>query len=123
MTSDRAQIEAVLAVYFDGLYESDPKKIAQVFHECFHMFSVNDGSLRDVNREAWMERLAQLPSAKAAGQPRGDWIVTIDQSSPTTAFAKVNCQLPPRYFTDYLTLVKLDGRWKIVSKTFHTDTR
>lgn len=123
MTSDRTDIEAVLGVYFDGLYESDPKKIAQVFHECFHMFSVSDGQLRDMDREAWMKRLEKLPSAKAAGQARGDWIVTIDQSGPTTAFAKVNCQLPPRFFTDYLTLVKLDGQWKIVSKTFHTEMR
>ena len=43
-------------------------------------------------------------------------------SSPTTAFAKVQCQIPPRYFTDYLTFVKLADGWKIVSKTFHTLT-
>jgi 2-(1,2-epoxy-1,2-dihydrophenyl)acetyl-CoA isomerase len=40
----------------------------------------------------------------------------------TTAFAKVQCQIPPRYFTDYLTFVKLTEGWRIVSKTFHTET-
>jgi hypothetical protein len=53
---------------------------------------------------------------------REDFIVQIDRSSPTTAFAKVQCQIPPRYFTDYLTFVKLADGWKIVSKTFHTLT-
>jgi len=49
--------------------------------------------------------------------------VSIDFSGPTTAIAKVECQLPPRYFTDYLTLLKVDGRWQIISKTFHTVTK
>ncbi len=32
-------------------------------------------------------------------------------------------QMPPRYFTDYLTLLKVDGRWQVISKTFHTVTK
>ena len=30
----------------------------------------------------------------------------IDQSGPETALAKVACQIPPRYFTDYLAFLK-----------------
>ncbi len=30
---------------------------------------------------------------------------------------------PTRYFTDYLTLLKLNGGWRVVSKTFRTDVR
>ncbi len=121
--SDRQQIEAVLQVYLDGLYENDPKKIAMAFHPVSHLFSVADGKLVDLPREAWFERMNGRPSAKSQGLPRQDWIVTIDQSGPATAFVKVNCQLPPRYFTDYLTLTKLEDGWRIVSKTFHTDQR
>jgi len=61
-------------------------------------------------------------SAKASGSERRDRIVSIDFSGPGTAFAKVECQIPPRYFTDYLTFVKLADGWRIVSKTFHTET-
>jgi hypothetical protein len=50
-------------------------------------------------------------------------IVSIDRSGPDTAFAKVECQIPPRYFTDYLVLARLKDGWKVVSKTFHTETR
>ena len=42
-------------------------------------------------------------------------------SDETTALAKLNCAIPPRYFTDYLTLLKLDGRWQIVSKSFRSE--
>jgi hypothetical protein len=37
MNHDHQDIEAVLQTYFDGVYEDDPKKIAAVAHECFHM--------------------------------------------------------------------------------------
>ena len=29
----------------------------------------------------------------------------------------------PRYFTDYLTLLKLNDGWRVVSKTYRTDLR
>jgi len=47
----------------------------------------------------------------------------IDQSSPTTAFVKLKCAIPPRYFTDYLCLLKIDGKWQVAQKVFATDLR
>jgi hypothetical protein len=31
---------------------------------------------------------------------------------------KLECALTPRHFTDYLSLVKAEGRWWIISKVF-----
>ena len=123
MPSDLNDLERTLQTYFDGLYEGDPAKLGAVFHEEAHLFSVADGALNDLPREKWFELVRARGSAKSQGLSRNDFIVHIDRSSPTTAFAKVQCQIPPRYFTDYLTLVKLTDGWKIVSKTFHTETR
>jgi hypothetical protein len=63
------------------------------------------------------------PSAKSKGSERRDRIVSIDFSGPQTAFAKVECQIPPRYFTDYLTFLKANGRWQVIAKTYHTVTK
>lgn len=63
------------------------------------------------------------PSAKSQGQKRHDRIVSIDQSGPMTAFAKVECALPPRFFVDYLTLIKTGAGWRVVAKAFKTETR
>jgi hypothetical protein len=123
MASDLADIEQALQLYFDGLYEGDTAKLAAVFHPESHLFSVTDGKLDDLPREAWFQMVNNRPSARSRDLPRKDWVVQIDRSGPATAFAKVHCQIPPRYFTDYLTFVKLAEGWRIVSKTFHTDTR
>ena len=63
------------------------------------------------------------PSASPRAARGADRIVSIDFSGPATAFAKVECQIPPRYFTDYLTLLKVDGRWQVIAKAFHTVTK
>ena len=122
MASDLHDLEHALQTYFDGLYEGDTKKLGSVFHDVAHLFSVTDGKLTDMSRTQWFDLVRGRKSAQSQDLARRDWVVHIDRSSPTTACAKVQCQIPPRYFTDYLSFVKLTEGWRIVSKTFHTDT-
>ena len=94
------------------------------FHPASHLYSVGaDGKAADFPRADWFKMVEGRKSAKASGSERRDRIVSIDFSGPGTAFAKVECQIPPRYFTDYLTLLKADGRWQVISKSFHTVTK
>jgi hypothetical protein len=124
MQSEIAAIERTLQVYFDGLYEGDTKKLGEAFHPLSHLYSVgNDGAAADVPRADWFRMVESRPSAKSKGDERRDRIVSIDFAGPATAFAKVECQLPPRYFTDYLTLLRIDGRWQVIAKAFHAVSR
>jgi hypothetical protein len=74
-------------------------------------------------REQWLERVRSRQSGKSQGLSRHDEILQIDQSGPATAFVKLKCQLPPRFFTDYLLLLKVDGRWQVAQKVFTTEVR
>jgi hypothetical protein len=124
MQSEIAEVEKTLRVYFDGLYEGDTRKLGEAFHPVSHLYSVGaDGTAADLPRADWFKMVQSRPSAKSQGSERRDRIVSIDFSGPATAFAKVECQIPPRYFTDYLTLLKVDGRWQVIAKAFHTVTK
>ena len=124
MSSDVADVEKVLQTYFDGLYEGNTSKLGQAFHPVSHLYSIGaDGKAADMPRADWFKMVEGRPSAKSKGSERRDRIVSIDFSGPQTAFAKVECQIPPRYFTDYLTLLKADGRWQVIAKAFHTVTK
>ena len=124
MSSEVSAVEKVLQVYFDGLYEGDTKKLGEAFHPASHLSAASgDGKASDWPRGEWFKMVESRPSGKAKGSARADRIVSIDFTGPATAIAKVECQLPPRYFTDYLTLLKVDGRWQIISKTFHAVTK
>jgi len=123
MTNEIPAIEKVVRTYFDGLHEGDTTKLAAAFHEVSHLYSAGPEGVQDLPRAKWFEMVASRPSAKSRGLTRRDRIVSIDMSGPETAFVKVECQIPPRYFTDYLLLLKGTDGWKIVSKSFRADVR
>lgn len=123
MTSDVAAVEKVVWTYLDGLYEGDTGKLAQSFHEGCHLYSLTEGEVTDLPREKWFELVKSRPSGKSRDLKRTDRIVSVDFAGPETAFVKLECSLHPRYFTDYLTLLKLAHGWKVVSKTFRTEIK
>jgi hypothetical protein len=123
MPHDRSTVEKVIQLYFDGLYEGDADKIGEAFHPSADLRWLEKGELQVLPVPDWLDRVRKRASAKAEGKPRDDFIVTMDRSDETTAFVKVKCQLPPRYFTDYLVALKLADGWKIVSKTYRYDLK
>jgi hypothetical protein len=123
MIDETTAIRAAVQTYLDGLYEGDADKLAAVFHPTSALTWEEAGVLTILPREQWLAAVRSRPSSKSKGLERHDEILQIDQSSPTTAFVKLKCQIPPRYFTDYLCLAKLADGWVVVAKTFHTDTR
>lgn len=116
-------IEAVIQTYFDGLYEGDVEKLGAAFHPVSHLYSERDGEVVDLPREKWFEMVRNRPSPAAGGLARDDRVLMIDVSGPETALVKVACQIPPRYFTDYLVLNRTKAGWKIVSKVFRAEVR
>lgn len=123
MNPDRSSVEAVVQGYFDALYAGDADKLGAIFHPTADLRWVDNGELKILTMAEWLALVRKRPSAQAEGKPREDFIVTIDRSDDKTAFIKVRCQLPPRYFTDYLVAMKLKDGWQIVSKSYRYDLR
>lgn len=120
MTSEKAAIEAVVQTYLDGLYEGDADRLATAFHPTSALTWEQEGGLSILPRDEWLKAVRERPSPRSKGLPRQDEILLIDQSSPTAAFVKLKCAIPPRFFTDYLSLLKIDGRWQVAQKVFAT---
>jgi len=124
MYNDLKAIEAATWTYLNGLYEGDVDKLSHVFHPTSALTSAQeDGAIKILPRDQWLEWVRSRPSPKAAGLVRGDHILTIDLVGPTLALVKVKCQMPPRYFTDLLSFLKVDSKWQVVQKVFMTEVR
>lgn len=123
MTDETAAIRAAVQTYLDGLYEGDADKLAAVFHPTSALTYEEAGVLTVLPREQWLAAVRSRPSSQSRGLERRDEILQIDQSSPTTAFVKLKCQVPPRYFTDYLSFLKVEGKWQVAQKIFATEVR
>jgi hypothetical protein len=121
--AERAAIEAVIKTYLDGLYEGNADKLAEAFHPTSSLAQTLEGELKVTPRDAWLEIVRNRPSPQSQKLPRGDEILTVDVAGPTLAFVKLRCAIPPRYFTDQLSLLKIDGRWQIAQKVFQTEMR
>ena len=118
-TAAYAEVAAALQDYFDGLYHSDTSRLGRVFHPQAHYYSATDGQLLHLDMAHYFQVVDQRPSPASRGDARTDRILAIEFAGPVTAFARVECSIAPKHFTDFLTLVKLDGRWQIVAKVFH----
>lgn len=116
---DFAGVAGVLATYFDGLYHSDTRRLAQVFHPKAQYVCVTDGTLLYRDMAAYFPVVDARVSPASKGEVRRDEIVSVEFAGPVTARAVVRCALGTRFFTDYLTLIRLDGRWQVISKVFH----
>jgi hypothetical protein len=120
MDDDRQAIQATVQLYLDGLYEGDAEKLAASFHPTSALTYEADGKITILPRDEWLAAVRARPSPQSQGLSRQDEILTIDQSSPTAAFVKLKCAIPPRFFTDYLSLLKVEGRWQVAQKVFAT---
>jgi hypothetical protein len=120
---DRKAIEAVVQTYLDGLYEGDADKLAAAFHPTSALTQFWEGALKIVPRDAWLEAVRNRPSPKAQGLARADEILSIEQHGKEMAVVTLRCAIPPRFFTDALSLLKIDGRWQVAQKVFRTELR
>ncbi|RZJ15323.1 MAG: nuclear transport factor 2 family protein [Acidovorax sp.] len=118
---DFAGVTATLNLYFDGLYHCDTARLAQAFHPTATYYCATEGRLLHLDMKQYFPIVDQRTSPASQGHGRRDSILSIEFAGPVTAFARVECAIAPRFFTDFLTLVRLDERWQIVSKVFHFD--
>ena len=123
MSNDCADISKALVPYFDGFYEGDVEKLKSIFHPSCHLYCATHTPMTDFDMETVYGRVAGRTKPAERGDPREDGIITIDQSGPECAFAKIYIALGNQRFTDYLTLLKIDNRWQIITKTFTYETR
>ncbi len=115
------EITVLLQDYFDGLYDGDVDKFARLFHENAHLYTTDGSAVTDLPRADYFELIKSRQSPRSQELKRYDRILSIHKAGPNTALATVNCAMPPKYFTDYLTLLRSANGWQIISKTFHVD--
>ena len=107
----RAPVEA----YLRGHATGDGEEWRKAFHPTAMVTGLRDGKLQSMTAPDFVSRAAGKPPADEAQRRRR--IVSIDVSGDA-AVAKVELDYPKVFFVDYLSLLKVDGEWKIAQKTY-----
>jgi len=116
---DYAAVAAVLHNYFDGLYHGDTSLLRRSFHPDAHYATATSGELLQLDVDSYLPIVAARESPATLGEPYGYTLEAIQFAGPTTASVRMRSSMLGKTFTDFLSLIKVDGDWQIVSKVFH----
>lgn len=111
--SDLEQITETLLDYIEGTANGQPERLHKAFHPDFNLYTVAQDSL-------WIRSGKQYISNVKVGEKvnRIGKIISIDIEKDA-AVAKAEIVIPnKRTFTDYFLLLKYEGAWKIVHKSY-----
>lgn len=113
-TSDLESIRLTLLDYIEGTANGEPERLERAFHPDFNLYSVSDSdSLNIWDGQGYIDRIKPGKKNNRVGR-----IISIDHEN-NAASAKVEILMPGyRIYTDYFLLLKYQGNWKIVHKSF-----
>lgn len=114
-TTDVQLIETTIGYYFDGLTNHKPESLAKSFVPSASMKWVEKGEYKEVNAlEALTDYVKSTDPVKVRSK------ITSINILGDAANAQLELEYGTFYFIDFMHLLKIDGEWKIVSKTYTT---
>lgn len=123
MDTDVRALADIAKTYFDAAYEMDADKFASIFHRSCSVTKIGeDGDVSVTPIETWLAGVRGMKAPKLQGLNRHDELLSIDVVREL-ALLKLKLQVPPRYFTDMLSCLRVDGTWRIVQKVTSSETR
>jgi len=114
-TTDLQLIEVTIGHYFDGLVEHKPESLKKAFVPSASMKWIEKGAYTEVNAlDALIDHVTKNPAVKAKAKI-SSVVVTGDAAN-----ARLEIEYETFTFVDFMHLLKINGEWKIVSKTYTT---
>ena len=113
-------VRATVETYLHGLKFNDVESFKRAFYPEAKLFFVRkNGELGQLTQEQWYKGFAANAGKEEPGELR---IAAVDITSKA-ASVKVIETYPGSTYTDYVSLLKLGGEWKIVNKVFTFEKR
>lgn len=117
---DEAGVRQAIEYYFQGHATGNGEHFKKAFHTEAKLFWIRDGQFSQRTSAEYIAGASGKPPADEAKRKRS--IESIDITG-NAAVAKVVLDYPQVRFTDYMSLLKIDGEWKIVNKTFVSEPK
>ena len=117
LITDEVAARVPLENYIKGHETGDGSYMRKAFLAEARIMAIRDGKLLNLSVEEFASRFSGKPAADEAQRKRRIESVEITGSA---GMAKIVLNYPTVTFTDYMSLIKIDGEWKISNKTFHS---
>jgi hypothetical protein len=115
-TSEYNAVIATANLYVEGLRVGSAQGVAQAFHKDAVMYGYTNGELLGgpiKNLFDFVQKNGNAPEITTR--------LDILAITPTTAVVRVDMEKDAigADYNDYLTLIKIDGSWKVIAKVYH----
>ena len=119
-SAEEAAARVPLEHYLQGHATGDGAHYRAAFHPEAKLFFIRDGKVTTRTSEEYIAGAPVKPPADEAQRKR--WIESVDIAG-NAGVAKIILDYPTARFVDYMSLLKVDGEWKIVNKTFYAEPK
>ncbi len=118
--NEEDQVREAINYYFQAHATGNGEYLREAFHPVAKLFFVRDGELAQFTLEEYIALFDGSPEEDEDQRVR-----TIDhiEISGNAAIATITLDYPNAVYTDYMSMLKIDGQWRIVNKTFYLEPR
>ncbi len=118
--SEFEEINKVLLNYIEGTANGEPDRVRNAFDKKLNLYHIKNDSLVIWKGENYVNNIKKGKKGKKGKKSnRVGRVVSIDYEN-NAAIAKIEIIMPKwkRVYTDYMMLLKVQGKWKIIHKSF-----
>lgn len=118
--AESAAARVPLDNYIQGHATGNGDFMRKAFHAEAKVMAFRDGKMMNLTAEEFASRFNGKPAADEAQRKRRIESVEITGNA---GVGKIVLEYPTVTFTDYMSLLKVDGEWKIVNKVFYAEPK
>ena len=118
--SEKAAVRVPLENYIKGHETGDGEYMKKAFHTEGNLIFIRDGKYTTRSFAEYIAGMSGKPAADESKRKRA--IEAIDVAG-NAAVARIVLDYPTTKFVDYMTLLKINGEWKIVNKAFYAEPK
>lgn len=118
--TEKEAVRVPLENYLKGHATGDGEYFRKAFHTEGNLIFIRDGKFTTRSFADYIAGASGKPAADEAKRKR--WIESVDIAG-NAATAKIILDYPTVKFVDYISLLKINGEWKIINKSFYAEPK
>ena len=118
--AEKAAARVPLENYLQGHATGNPEFMRKAFHTEGNLIFIREGKYSTRSFAEYINGMGGKPAPDEDKRKR--WIESVDVAG-NAAVGKIILDYPNGKFVDYMTLLKINGEWKIINKSFHFEPK
>ena len=126
MNQKNAELQAItdtINLYVEGLHNGDIETLKKAFHPKAMMYGVSQKAVTIVEIEGLYGFVSANNPPSKTGEPHQCFITCIQHDGNAASVEMIEESAFGSDYTNYFQLLKIDGTWVIVSKTYNTASK